>query len=73
MIPYKQILRELKLDLHGSTKTLFPFINRTLNRYGLKAVVYSVGDNWIQFHVKEEANASSKRRPGDEVHDLPVR
>jgi hypothetical protein len=51
LVPYKQVVRDLKMDLHGCTKNLFPFVNRTLVLHGFEAVIYCVRDNWVQFNV----------------------
>jgi hypothetical protein len=51
LVPYKQVVRDLKMDLHGCTKNLFPFVNRTLVQHGFHAVIYCVRDNWVQFNV----------------------
>jgi hypothetical protein len=66
LVPYKQVVRDLKMDLHGCTKNLFPFVNRTLNQYGFQAVVYCVRDNWVQFNVVAitDRQTVSRRRRG---------
>jgi hypothetical protein len=51
LVPYKQVVRDLKMDLHGCTKNLFPFVNRTLRLHDLHAVIYCVRGEWVQFNV----------------------
>jgi hypothetical protein len=67
LVPYKQVVRDLKMDLHGCTKNLFPFVNRTLNQYGFQAVIYCVrdNDNWVQFNVVAITDRQTviRRRP----------
>ena len=65
LVPYKQVVRDLKMDLHGCTKNLFPFVNRTLNQYGLQAVIYCVRDNWVQFNVSPDPLRSQTDTPTD--------
>jgi hypothetical protein len=63
LVPYKQVVRDLKMDLHGCTKNLFPFVNRTLVLHGFQAVIYCVHENFVQFNVSQTDRPTVIRRP----------